>query len=57
MDSAVRWAVLEHAEAAHVRQVAVEAGMETLFENGLRAVFAGTTSFDEVLRVAQDVGG
>jgi general secretion pathway protein E len=56
VDEKVRRAILSHAEASQVRASAVESGMETLFENGLARAFAGVTSYDEVLRVAQDVG-
>jgi len=55
MSGDIRKAILRRAEAANIRTVAVESGMETLYENGLRAVFAGTTSYEEVLRVAKDV--
>jgi general secretion pathway protein E len=56
VDEKVRRAVLSRAEASEVRATAVASGMETLFANGLRRAFDGVTSYDEVLRVAQDVG-
>jgi general secretion pathway protein E len=57
MDGRMRESVLARAEASKIRSGAMESGMQTLYENGIDAVFAGTTSFEEVLRVAQDVSG
>jgi len=57
MDRCVRQAVLAKAEATQIRATAIESGMRTLFESGLDAVFAGLTTYDEVLRVAQDTVG
>ena len=57
LDDGLRRCIHARAEAGRVRTTAIEAGMETLYENGLRRVFAGETSYEEVLRVAQDVGG
>jgi general secretion pathway protein E len=54
MDRRVRQAVLVRAEATLIRSTAIESGMSTLYESGLDAVFAGLTTHDEVLRVAQD---
>jgi general secretion pathway protein E len=53
MSQAVRQGVVEHSDAARLRALAAGEGMETLYENGLRAVFAGVTSHADVLRVAQ----
>jgi len=54
MDRGVRRAVLSKAEATEIRTMAIESGMRTLYESGLDAVFAGLTTHEEVLRVAQD---
>ena len=56
-DGPLRQKVLSHADAAQLRAAAIEGGMQTLYDNGLGRVFAGITSYDEVLRVAQDVEG
>ena len=37
-----------------IKQVAVEKGMSTLRENGLRKAMAGETTLEEVCRVTQD---
>lgn len=55
MTHALRQRILAHTDAANLRAVAIADGMETLFESGIGAVFAGITSYDEVLRVAQDM--
>jgi len=54
MNANVRQAVLRRAEAAQIRVQAIQSGMRTLYQSGLDAVFAGVTTHDEVLRVAQD---
>lgn len=54
MNGGVRRAVLAKAEATEIRTMAIESGMRTLYDSGLDAVFAGLTTYDEVLRVAQD---
>jgi general secretion pathway protein E len=55
MDSRARQAVLSRAEASQLREAAIQSGMQTLYENGLDAVFEGATNYEEVLRVAQDM--
>jgi general secretion pathway protein E len=57
MNDLVRRTVLAKAEASQLRAAAIRSGMKTLYENGLDAVFDGTTSHEEVLRVAQDLQG
>jgi general secretion pathway protein E len=52
MSQVVRQGVVARTDAAGLRALAIEGGMETLYQNGLRAVLAGVTSHDEVLRVA-----
>jgi general secretion pathway protein E len=51
----LRRLVCERAPASRLNAIALEAGMASLYDNGLDAVFAGITSHDEVLRVAQDL--
>ncbi len=54
MDERMHAAVLSGVDATTLHNVAREAGMLTLHEDGLRKVVAGVTSLDEVLRVTQD---
>ncbi len=51
----LRQAILRHEEAVRLRAIAIRGGMEPLYDNGVRHVLDGTTTFDEVMRVAQDV--
>ncbi len=51
----LRQCVLARTDAGQLRRNAIAGGMQTLFENGMDAVLAGTTSYDEVVRVAQDL--
>jgi general secretion pathway protein E len=57
MSERLRRAMLDRSQANELRSIAVETGMKTLYEDGLDAIFSGTTSHEEVLRVAQDVSG
>ena len=52
MDDAARQAILNGVDAAALQNLAVEAGMSTLYEDGLEKVAAGLTSLEELLRVA-----
>ncbi len=51
MDDALRRLVLKHADATEIERAAVEGGMRTLYEDGLRKAARGITSIEEVLRV------
>lgn len=51
MDPDLHQAVLSGADASALHGVARQAGMVTLYEDGLRKVAAGVTTLDEVLRV------
>lgn len=42
------------ADSVRIKEEAVEAGMCTLFEDGIRKVGSGATSLDEVIRVTQE---
>ena len=53
VNSECRRLILEHAEGNELRQAAVNAGMATLYEDGLRKVLAGVTTLEEVLRVTR----
>jgi general secretion pathway protein E len=55
LNAPIRQIVLSHSDTAQLRAQAMRDGMQTLYENGLAAVFSGRTSYDEVVRVAQDM--
>jgi type IV pilus assembly protein PilB len=50
VDDRLRELILEGASTARLAEAAVETGMQTLRETGLRAIFDGTTSVEEVVR-------
>ena len=54
MSDRIRSLVMRHANSADLRAAAVEEGMESMFENGLRKAVAGVTTVEEVLRVTRE---
>ena len=54
MTDRVRSLVMRHANSTDLRAAAVEEGMESMFENGLRKAVAGVTTVEEVLRVTRE---
>ena len=54
MTDRLRSLVMRHANSADLRAAAVEEGMESMFENGLRKAVAGVTTIEEVLRVTRE---
>ncbi|HEY8514988.1 MAG TPA: type II secretion system ATPase GspE [Candidatus Binatia bacterium] len=50
----VRKSILEHASADIIRNRAIELGMRTLREDGLRTMREGTTTLSEIIRVTRD---
>ena len=52
VDEAIHALVMTRAEASAIRAAAIEAGMKTMFEDGLAKAFLGETTLDEVFRVA-----
>jgi general secretion pathway protein E len=54
MDDAVRRAVMRHAGMGELEQLAREAGMRTMYEDGIAKALAGETTIEEVLRVTED---
>ncbi len=56
VDETLRSAILQGQDASALQALAVQAGMHTLYDDGLRKVAAGVTSLDELLRVTQDQG-
>lgn len=51
---AIRALLLRGADAVTLRRAAIEEGMSTLRDDGIRKVLEGTTSLDEVLAATQD---
>ncbi len=54
MTDRIRSLVMRHANSTDLRAAAVEEGMESMFENGLRKAVAGVTTVEEVLRVTRE---
>ncbi len=54
MDDRLKEMVMENARSHLIKQAAVKNNMKTLFEDGMRKVFTGETTIEEVLRVTQD---
>ncbi len=54
MTDAIRSLVMRHAVSGDLRRQAIAEGMQTLYEDGLRKVVAGTVTLDEVLRVTRE---
>jgi general secretion pathway protein E len=54
MSDAIRSLVMRHVTAGEIRQKAIEEGMLTMYENGLRKAVAGVTTIEEVLRVTRE---
>jgi general secretion pathway protein E len=53
VDEAVRGRIKAGTADREIEATALAGGMETLYQSGLRKVFAGETTLDEVLRVAR----
>jgi general secretion pathway protein E len=54
MTDPMRSLVMKHAIATELRAQAIGDGMLTMYEDGLRKAVAGTTTFEEVLRVTRE---
>jgi general secretion pathway protein E len=54
MSDEVRRMTLRRAGELEIQHAAVEAGMHTLYEDGIRKALKGSTSLEEVLRVTRD---
>ena len=54
MTDPIRKLVLSHATASEIQRVAMEEGMVTMYQDGLRKALDGRTTVEEVLRVAED---
>ncbi|MGQ9658726.1 MAG: type II secretion system ATPase GspE [Thermochromatium sp.] len=53
MSETIRQAILAHATATEIKRLAMEEGMETMYQDGLRKALDGRTTLEEVLRVAE----
>jgi general secretion pathway protein E len=51
----IRQAVLSHATATELQRLAVEEGMISMYDDGLRKALDGRTTVEEVMRVAEDI--
>ena len=54
IDDEIRELIMTNTGSNQIKQMAIKKGMYTLRQDGLRKVFAGDTTIEEVLRVAQD---
>lgn len=54
VDEEVRKAILQRADAATIKKVAIKSGMTTMIEDGLEKVKQGVTTIEEVLRVTKE---
>lgn len=54
MTDSVRRIVLAHGEASQIQEKAIEDGMETMYEDGVRKALLGLTTIEEVLRVCTE---
>jgi len=56
IDEPMRRAILDGKDASTLNDIAAQAGMLSLYQDGLRKVSAGVTTLDELMRVTQDQG-
>jgi general secretion pathway protein E len=54
MNDELRRAVMRHAGMGELEQLAKQAGMRTMYEDGIIKAMAGLTTIEEVLRVTED---
>ncbi|GAA5070738.1 type II secretion system ATPase GspE [Lysobacter panacisoli] len=54
MNDDLRRAVMRHAGMGEIEQIARQAGMRTMYEDGIAKALAGETTIEEVLRVTED---
>jgi len=54
MNDELRRAVMRHAGMGELEQIARQAGMRTMYEDGIAKALAGETTIEEVLRVTED---
>ena len=51
VDEVLREAILEKMPTRALQQVAIQQGMQTFWQNGLRRVLQGQTTIEEIMRV------
>lgn len=54
MDDEIRNAILSHADARTIQQIALKNGMKTMAQDGLEKVKQGLTTIDELIRVTTE---
>lgn len=54
MTDAIRPLVMRHATSSELRQAAIDEGMETMYENGMRKALRGITTVEEVVRATRE---
>jgi general secretion pathway protein E len=54
MNDEIRRLIMRHANAGEIQQAAIDDGMDTLRQDGLRKSVTGLTTLEEVARVAED---
>lgn len=54
MTDPIRKLIMAHEEAGKIQKLAIEEGMQTLYENGLVKVVQGITTLEEVMRVTTE---
>src|SRR3546814_10677717 len=54
MNDELRRAVMRHAGMGEIEQLAREAGMRTMYEDGIVKALAGLTTIEQVLRATED---
>jgi len=54
MTDPVRKLIMAHEEAGAIQKLAIQEGMQTLYENGLTKVVQGVTTLEEVMRVTAE---
>ncbi|WP_414675464.1 type II secretion system ATPase GspE [Methylocaldum sp.] len=54
MSDAVRRLVMNHAQSRQIEEMALQEGMHTMYEDGLRKAVMGLTTIEEILRVTSD---
>jgi general secretion pathway protein E len=55
MSDQIRRLVLAHAEAREIHRAALDEGMTSMYQDGLRKALQGVTTVEEILRVTRDV--
>ena len=54
MQSEIRQLILKKPESSAIKSKAMDMGMRTLREDGLKKIMAGITTIEEVIRVTQE---